>query len=268
MGEEKIGVIGCGNMGSAIVRGIINSGKRCSNEILINDLDESKALPLNSIDGVRMCSLDDLVSLSDVIILCVKPQDLLSLAAKIRDNLREDIMIVSVMAGVRLDSLSNRLNIETAMVRAMPNMPAVIGEGVTCIAFNDKVNNKELVFGLFQGIGEVLEVDETDMDVVTAVSGSGPAYFFYIAAALIKAAEENGLKPSQAKELVLQTFFGSAKLLREEGASGPGDLLSRVASKGGTTEAALDVFARNAMDKVISEAVFAAKKKSNELCEE
>jgi pyrroline-5-carboxylate reductase len=264
MSVKKIGIIGCGNMGSAIIRGLLRRGKGPGKEIFVNDLVEEKTLPLVALSGVQTLGLDELVSLADILIISIKPQDFLSLASRIKNKIRKDILIISIMAGINIDTISSNLGIDTAVVRAMPNMPAVIGEGMTCFACNNKVVDKDIVVEAFEGIGRVLEIREEEMDTVTAISGSGPAYFFYVADAMIKNAMRNGFTPTRAFELVSQTFFGAAKLLKESSGQLE-EQISTVASKGGTTEAALNVFKDKKLDLIISEAVDKARERSKKL---
>jgi len=168
------------------------------------------------------------------------------------------------MAGVSINRITQVLGGDIQVVRAMPNMAAFIAEAVTCIAMNGPVDKKPDIVDILMGIGLVIEVKEDQMDAVTAVSGSGPAYLFFLADAMMSAASGLGLGQKEADMLVRQTLYGSAALLKGS-EEGPDELISKVASKGGTTEAALSVFKKKGLAGAIEEAVRAAKKRSGEL---
>jgi pyrroline-5-carboxylate reductase len=170
------------------------------------------------------------------------------------------------MAGVRIKALSGVFGEKTAAARAMPNMGALVGEGMTCVAFNAFVKNKKEVLDIFAAVGEVSEVEETCLDAVTALSGSGPAYLFYLADSLVEAGTRMGLSSVLASELAVQTLYGAAVILKEKrGEGSPLELIRAVASKGGTTEAALNVLNGKNVKKYIIEAVESAKKRAEEL---
>ena len=264
MCEKRIGVIGCGNMGSAIIRGLTFGVSDLNIKIFINDRDIKKTTSLGILGSIEVTDLKTLVRNSDILIFAIKPQDSDFLFEDIKSYMKDNILIISVMAGVTISSIMSRIANNIPVVRAMPNMPGIIGSGITCFSCNKYVSNSDVIQQIFSGIGKVVEVKEEDMDIITAISGSGPAYFFYFADALIKAGVSNGLTSETAKELVLQTFLGSAKLLIGTNLSAE-DLVSSVASKGGTTEAALSVFINEKMDQIILSAVEKAKQRSKEL---
>jgi pyrroline-5-carboxylate reductase len=258
-----VGVVGCGNMGSAIVRGMVRKDVLKSGAILLNDKDIEKADALAKETGCRQEELSSLVSSCDLIIIAVKPQDSEDLLKGISENITRQT-IVSVMAGLSIDAITNMLGKEVPVARAMPNMAAFIGESITCISYNGMVSKTEEIKNIFGGIGKVLGIDEIFQDGVTALSGSGPAYLFYLAQAMIDAGKEMGIDKDVAKELVIQTLYGSAALMRKT-EDLPQELVKKVASKGGTTEAALSVFDENNLNAVIKTAVRKAKKRSEEL---
>ncbi|MGB2661309.1 MAG: pyrroline-5-carboxylate reductase [Candidatus Omnitrophota bacterium] len=263
MNNFKIGIIGCGNMGGAIVRGMVNKGIVEGKNIYLEDKDINKSASLAKETGALDEDLCFLMSKSDIVIIAVKPQDF--------DHLSEGIVsevagqtFISVMAGINIDTIVKKLGREVPVARAMPNMGAFVAEGVTCLSYNSLVNKKEEVRSVFSGIGEVFEVEEGAMNAVTAVSGSGPAYLFYLADAMISAAEKSGLDKDTAAKLVEQTLLGSTMLLKKSGES-PGELISKVASRGGTTEAALSVFDAENLKSIIENAIQKAKERSEEL---
>jgi len=257
-----VGVIGCGNMGSAIVEGMVSKNIAPASAILLNDKDIQRSAALAKKTGAVQEELRSLAARSQVLILAVKPQDAEGLLKQISGDIKRQT-IISVMAGVRIKTIE-KTGEGVPVARAMPNMAAFAQEGMTCVAFNGAVKDKETVKSIFQGVGQVMEVREKMLDAVTALSGSGPAYFFYLAEAMISAGEKMGLDKNVAIRLVEQTLYGAAALLRKEKAV-PADLIRKVASKGGTTEAALSVFDDKGMKAIIEEAILNAEKRSREL---
>jgi len=263
MKNLKLGVIGCSNMGSAIVRGVTKKGIIESENILINDEDTDKAASLASETGCRSAELPDLAGKADYLLFAVKPQDFDALADRIKDQISGQT-IVSIMAGVTIEAITEKIGKETPVIRAMPNMAAFASSGVTCISCNKLVDDLQDVKDIFRAVGEVMEVEEDDLDAVTAISGSGPAYLFFLADAMISAGEKSGLSREKAEELVKQTLYGSSVLLKDS-KDLPSELIGKVASKGGTTEAALSVLKDRDVKGAIIEAVIKAKKRSEEL---
>lgn len=263
MKDLKVGIIGCGNMGGAVLKGLLDKGVTPAKLIVINDKDAGKAAALSSATGCRQEELASLVKDSEYLIIAVKPQDSKGLLKEISGYITSQT-IISIMAGVKISSITDILGKEVPLARAMPNMAAVIGESITAVTFNNKIKQKEEVKNIFSSIGRVVEVEEASLDAVTALSGSGPAYLFYLVDAMISAAEKMGLKADVAKELAVQTAFGASALLKEKSSS-PGDLINAVASKEGTTEAALSIFEEKGLKKIIEAAIVRAKERSEEL---
>ena len=263
MSNIKIGIIGCGNMGGAIARGMVRKKVASARAISLSDKDIRKADGLAREIGSHPASVESLVKISDIIIIAVKPQDFRGLAGLIKGKIAGRT-VVSVMAGKRIKDIYGALGKDSQIVRAMPNMPAVIGEGVTCIAYRGRIKQLCKVREIFESIGKVVELDESHLDAVTAVSGSGPAYLFYLADAMIEAGKSAGLGEKAARELVLHTLHGASALLKHSGMK-PGDLVLKVASKRGTTEAALSVFRKEGVKHTVRRAILRAKKRSQEL---
>ncbi|MFH1799169.1 MAG: pyrroline-5-carboxylate reductase [Candidatus Omnitrophota bacterium] len=261
---ESIGIIGCGNMGSAIASALAEKGTISLRDMSLYDKDTRKRDILAEKTGCRKRDLFDLVKSSEILIVAIKPRDFDELAESIARNIRTTQTIVSVMAGIKIHAIAEKLGKDLAIARAMPNMSAFVRESMTCVSFNAKVQNENGILSIFASIGRVLEIEECFMDAVTALSGSGPAYFFYLADAMIKAGRETGLDKKIAEELVIQTFYGSAALMRDSGGT-PEDLIEKVASKGGTTETALKVFDEKRVKDAVKEAVAKAKKRAEEL---
>ena len=200
----NIGIIGCGNMGSAIARGISNKAGSGDLVFVYDNLSERANL-LAEETGYECKDLSSLICSSELVIIAVKPQDYQDLFSDIAPHITQQT-ILSVMAGVKMKSIIKAVGKQVPVVRAMPNMPAFIGQGITCICFNSLVENIKEVEHLLSGIGSVLRINENLMDSVTALSGSGPAYLFYLADSMIEAGIEMGIDADTAKKLVAQTL--------------------------------------------------------------
>ncbi|MCX5716681.1 MAG: pyrroline-5-carboxylate reductase, partial [Candidatus Omnitrophica bacterium] len=233
--KRKIGISGCGNMGSAIVHKIVGLGI-----ISVFDTNKGKLKTVTSIDKKSIKSASDNKKLArsvDVLILAVKPKDITVVLDDIRDELPPRTLLISIAAGVTTKFIEKQLGKKIAIIRVMPNMPALIGAGISAICKGTFAVKKDIAEAkaLFLKLGQVVEVKEDLMDAVTAISGSGPAYFFYLTEVLTTAGIGLGLDKETAHKLAVETAFGSAKLLKETGEKA-GALRARVTSKGGTTE--------------------------------
>lgn len=264
--DKRIGAIGLGNMGSAILNGLI-SGSTIKRRNLIgfdSDIDKSRAVKKRF--GISIAkTIEDLASRSDILLIAVKPKDVYSVLGEISFCAKEKLYI-SIAAGIRTDSIERKLGNYPRVIRVMPNTPALVGEGMSVICKGRYATKFDLeVAGkIFLSIGDCVELAEKYFDLATAISGSGPAYFFYLIEALIEIGEDLGLKKDIAKRLVAKTALGSAHSVvksKEEAEA----LRRRVTSKGGTTEAAIKVFERNRVKEIIGEAVRAAVKRSKEM---
>ena len=233
----KVGIIGCGNMGGAILKGVIRERVVMPSDIALNDKISSKMAELSSVTGAGEVDLRSVVEEADYLVVAVKPQDSEQLLKEVAGYLSGQT-VISIMAGVKINTMMSFLGDKVPVVRAMPNMCAFVNQSITCLAFNPFVREKEKIRSIFSGIGRVIEVEEEQLDAVTAVSGSGPAYLFYFADAMINSAKKVGLKEDLAKDLVIQTLSGAVELLKAEKDLSIEELICSVASKGGTTEAA------------------------------
>ncbi|MEA3489175.1 MAG: pyrroline-5-carboxylate reductase [Candidatus Omnitrophota bacterium] len=263
MKDFTVCIIGCGNMGGAIARGMVSRNIAPRDSIFLYDKDIEKMNTLAEETGCRRGDQARMVREADILVMAVKPQDFAEIFGKISDDIKGQT-IVSVMAGVSISAIIDRLDRENPVARAMPNLAASVGESVTCVSYNNLVSMKDEIEAIFAGIGKVIEVEERFMDAVTAISGSGPAYLFYLAGAMIEAGEESGMDKNAARDLVIQTLFGSAAFLKHSGDS-PEKLIEKVASKGGTTEAALSVFDDKRLKDTLKAAIEKAKQRSEEL---
>lgn len=264
--RSKIGFIGCGKMGEAIIKGLLDQGLIARDRIIVYDLRAERRRYLQRIYRVRIASGNKIVAKSsNTIILAVKPQKIDNALTDISATVTNTSLVISIAAGVKLKRLKAKLK-NCNIIRAMPNTPALTGCGITAIASSKTASkaNFNTVKAIFLSVGSVIEVSEELMDIVTAISGSGPAYFFLLIDAMIKAAISSGLTREQAEKLVLNTALGSS-VLALKSQKNIQELIKMVASKGGTTEAALKVFNKRKFQQTVKEAVKAAAKRSKEL---
>ena len=262
----KTGVIGCGNMGSSILRGLADSGFYPQN-LYATDPDPKKTKVIQKDLHIKISKTNrQLATICDVIILAVKPSVMASVLDEISHCTSKTTLVISIAAGVPISKIQKGFKEKLPVVRVMPNMPALIREGISAYALGSFAGPKHrnITAMILKSLGSVVEVKEKMMDLVTAVSGSGPAYFFLMAEKMIESAYELGMKSDVAKQLVYQTALGSAKVMLSE-EEDPDVLIGRVASKGGTTEAALKVFQRKGFGKIVDDAIQAAYKKSKEI---
>jgi pyrroline-5-carboxylate reductase len=263
----KLAFIGGGNMARAIIGGLVSGGVARASSIVVVELDAVARLKLISEFGVQAIEKPgkDLGG-ADTVVFAVKPQQMREAAAAVAPHL-VDPLIVTIAAGIRIDDLSRWLGGLERIVRAMPNTPALVHAGITGLYAPSVVGNadRDAAEKLLASVGATLWFEsEGDLDAVTAVSGSGPAYVFYAIEALEKAARELGLQEGASRSLALWTFVGAAKLAIERGED-PAALRAQVTSKGGTTERALEVLeAAHVKDRFV-EAVRAACERSREL---
>lgn len=262
----KLGFLGGGNMAAALMGGLLNRGFR-SEDIVVVELDPARRAWLKDNFAVQVLEHDGpLVEETDVLILAVKPQQLRAALATLPRPYPGQL-ILSVAAGVRAGDISRWLGGHPAVVRAMPNTPALIGAGVTGLYALPGVipAQREQASRVMEAVGSVVWVEaEAELDAITAVSGSGPAYVFYFIEALEAAAIELGLTADVARQLALNTFFGASALAIKDGAP-PAELRRRVTSKGGTTERGIQVLEARQVKQAMLEAVLAAAERSREL---
>ena len=264
--NSKIGFIGCGNMGEALVKGLLDKGIVKKAKILASDARASRRKYIQRRYKIKVTSSNETVAENcAVIILAVKPRNIDAALKSVRDKINVYKIIISIVAGVKIKHIQKSLP-KCRLIRVMPNTPALVGSGITAICKSKTARAADFYLAkkLFSSVGNVAEVSEGLMDIVTATSGSGPAYFFLLAEAMIKAGVSNGLSRKTSEQLVLNTALGAAMLARDS-AKPMSRLIKKVASKGGTTEAALEVFAKRGFENIVKEAVRAATKRSKEL---
>ncbi len=265
MKRNKIAFIGCGNMGQALLESVLNNNIFSRKDIIVSDKRTSVLNKIKRKYPVKVTTSNDLaLSKSDIILLAIKPQDLSSAFKGIKNNLK-DKLIISVLAGAN-SSIIKKATASKRVIRVMPNAPALCGCGITAIAISAGLKRQDLALCemIFKSVGDTLFIKENLLDAVTAISGSGPAYFFLLMEAMIDTAVGLGIKKPVAQRLVLQTAFGASMQSCYMDIY-PSKLRKMVTSKGGTTEAALKVFKKKGFEIIVKEAIVKAAKRSKEL---
>ncbi len=266
--SNSITFIGGGNMATAIIGGLIADGTPAAS-IEVVDVSSETCARLTQQFGVRAHVSLEPAQLHPVIVLAVKPQQLLDVAKQLGPRLRSQL-VVSIAAGVRIGDLSRWLGGHARIVRTMPNTPAMVGAGITGMFAGGEISAEQCsqAESILRAVGAVVWVeDESELDWVTALSGSGPAYVFYFIEALEDAGIRAGLSDDVARRLALHTVFGAAKLALEAGED-PTVLRNKVTSKGGTTERALASLEADGFMDMVARAVNAAAARSKELGDE
>ena len=251
-------------MGEAILSAILDRSLSTPQSISVSDIDETRRQHLEQKYGVAVTSDNRLATdKSEVVVLAIKPQHLAGVMVDLKDHLNPAQLALSIIAGIRIDTLCLELN-HRQIVRAMPNTPAQIGEGITVWTATAETTEpqRELAGSILGAIGREIYVDdEKYLNMATAVSGSGPAYFFLFVEALVAAAKHIGLPDETAHELVLQTMLGSGHLIQKSGKK-PSELRRMVTSPGGTTAEALLELEKAEFTRLIRQAVSAAYHKA------
>ncbi len=267
MSRLRVTFIGGGNMAEALVKGLLAGGVVPAHAVTVVDVDAGRLARFRDHYGtVTGTDAARAAERADVVVLAVKPQAMEEVLRALAGSAVASALVVSIAAGVTTTRIEAALGANVRVVRAMPNTPALVGAGVSAVCAGRRAAGADLDTAerLLGAVGRVVRVEEPMMDAVTAVSGSGPAYVFHLAEALLAAAEDLGLAPDVARMLVAGTLFGSAKLLRESGLEA-GELRRRVTSRGGTTEAALGVLGERKVSEALRAAVAAARDRSAEL---
>lgn len=267
MKTTKIGFIGGGNMAASLLNGLVVSGHD-PKQLWVSDINEDTLNALSTNLSINVTASNQaVIDAVDVVVLAVKPQILAKVALEIAPFLKPHQLVVSIAAGTNQATLRKWLGEAVAIVRCMPNTPALVLTGATALHANDKVSpgQRDLAETILRAVGIALWVDdESHLDAVTAVSGSGPAYYFLLMEAMEKAAVELGLNPSIARLLIQQTALGAAKIALESSDS-PGELRQRVTSPGGTTQQAIETFERGGFSQLVLQALQAANDRSVEI---
>ncbi len=263
----KIGLIGGGNMGEVMLAAILEAGLSAPEAIRVSDISESRRLDLRSKYGVVSVESNlEVLPGSDVVMLAIKPQNLASAAVELNGKLRRDQLLLSIIAGASIATLSRGFD-HQCIVRVMPNTPARIGEGISVWTASPEVTEqqRQTASSILRCMGKEIFVEDEDfIDMATAISGSGPAYVFLFMESLISAAEEIGLPAETARQLVLQTVIGAARYAEESGRPLL-ELRWAVTSPGGTTTEAMAQFERGKFSELILLAIQAAYEKAKKL---
>jgi pyrroline-5-carboxylate reductase len=261
-------IIGAGVMGETLLSGLVRAGRRVD-QLMVGEKRPERARELEERYGVAVVSNREAAAKADTVALVVKPQDMGDVLAEIAQDLRPGQLVVSLAAGITTAYIESRVPEGVAVVRVMPNTPALVDEGMAAISPGSHCDDAHLaeVEELMASTGKVLRIPEKQMDAVTAISGSGPAYIFFVVESMIEAGVHLGLPRSTATELVVQTLVGSAAMLRETGTH-PVVLREQVTSPSGTTASALRELEIHRVRAAFLAAMEAARNRSRELAEE
>jgi pyrroline-5-carboxylate reductase len=259
-----VGIIGVGNMGEALLAGLLQSGTR-PDEIIFAQRSEERASYISGKYGVSQRTVKE-VAQADLVLLCVKPKDIAGMCEEIKNDLKAGSVLVSVAAGKTIGGIQAIVGPSIGVIRVMPNTPTFIGKGAAGISFGENVSptQSEFVTNFLATSGIVVEVPESLQSAVTAMSGSGPAYFFAFVEAMVESGMKLGLSEEVASKLAIQTIAGAAGMLQESGKSAR-ELRENVTSPNGTTFAALTTFEEKGLAKMVEEAMAASAKRSQEL---
>jgi pyrroline-5-carboxylate reductase len=267
LATRRIGMIGGGNMAAALVRGLLVSGRVTKEQVRASDVLEEKRRALEAAHGI--VTTDDnaaVARFADVVVLAVKPQVIAQAAATFAEALAPETLVVSVAAGVTIRALETLLPHSRRIVRAMPNTPALVLAGATAVAASSGATNGDLAaaIALFEAVGSVVRVEESSLDAVTGLSGSGPAYVMLVIEALTQGGVNAGLDRTIALSLATEVVLGSAKLVVETGED-PARLREMVTSPNGTTLAGLRALESGGLVRALVAAVESATQRSREL---
>lgn len=268
---KHICFIGAGSMAEAIIKGLIAKRLFAPGQIsAVNRSNAERLRTLSASYGITIpageADKETLITRADVVVLAMKPKDAAQALGAIGPLLQERQLIISVIAGLTISSLTKMLGKPLAIARTMPNTSSMIGLGATGICYSDQVTAEQRLLArtIFESVGIVHEADEPLLNIVTGVSGSGPAYIYYIMEAMIQGGIEGGLSPQAAEELTVQTVLGAAMMVRQTGEK-PEELRRKVTSPGGTTQAAIELMNSFKVREAVTRAVKRAAERAEEL---
>ncbi|AZQ47378.1 pyrroline-5-carboxylate reductase [Bacillus sp. GX] len=265
--DKQIGFIGCGNMGMAIIGGMLNKKVVSANHVICSDLNTTNLKHANEKYGLTTTTDNNEVAKNaDILILSIKPDLYAAVINEIKEVIKNDVIVVTIAAGKSIKSTEEAFDKKLKVVRVMPNTPALVGEGMSALCPNEMVTEKDLedVLNIFNSFGQAEIVSEKLMDVVTSVSGSSPAYVYMIIEAMADAAVLDGMPRNQAYKFAAQAVLGSAKMVLETGIH-PGELKDMVCSPGGTTIEAVATLEEKGLRTAIISAMQRCTQKSIEL---
>ena len=267
MNNKNIGFIGAGNMASALIGGLIDSGKDVTNIIASSPEKDHLDRLKKSFNIKTTHKNEEIIQLSEIVILAVKPNVVEPVLLEIKDLLlQRNPLLISIAAGIQINSLEQLLKPEYRIIRAMPNTPASIKEGVTAISPNQFVTEEDIddAKEMFSSVGSVAEIKENNIDIYTALIGSGPAYVFYLIESLLESSANLELTDTEKTILLASMISGSANLAKNSEDS-PEELRKKVTSPGGVTQSAIEEFESRGLKKIIKESMKVAEKKSIDL---
>ncbi|MCX6122371.1 MAG: pyrroline-5-carboxylate reductase [Ignavibacteriales bacterium] len=265
--DRPIAILGAGNMGSALLKGIINAKLTPPKKIIACDVNAEKLKTLASEWKIRTTlSIKEAVKESDILLLCVKPQTLSKVLEVMKESIRHNHLVISIVAGMRIAFIQQMLGTNLGIVRTMPNIAATVDEGAAAVAFGKHVTaeQQKIAKAIFEAVGEVVVVTEDQLDAVTGLSGSGPAYIYMVIEALIDGGVKMGLSRDISTKLAIQTVLGSAKLAKSSGLH-PAILRDQVTTPGGTTINAIHELESHGLRSMLIDAVATATRRSEEL---
>ncbi|WP_244931230.1 pyrroline-5-carboxylate reductase [Nocardioides sp. W7] len=265
--SSQTAIVGAGVMGETLLSGLVRAGRRVD-DLLVGEKRAERARELEERYGVAVVGNVEAARKADTVMLVVKPQDMADVLAEIAPALRPGQLLVSLAAGITTAFIESRVPDGVAVVRVMPNTPALVDEGMAAISPGSHCSEEHLAEAeeLMGSVGKVLRIPERQQDAVTAISGSGPAYVFFVVESMIEAGVHLGLPRATATDLVIQTVVGSGKMLRETGTH-PTVLREQVTSPAGTTAAALRELEVHKVRAAFLAAMEAARDRSRELAE-
>jgi pyrroline-5-carboxylate reductase len=262
---KTIAFIGAGNMGEALIRGLLDSKTVPPSQIVVADVREERLELLERAFGIRVTTNNaQAAGVAEIIVLAVKPQHMSEVLSSLKP--KSFTLIISIAAGISTSRIERELGGRTRVIRVMPNTPALIGAGAAALSKGAFATDADLqtAESILGAVGITVRTEERFLDAVTALSGSGPAYVFHVTEVMIEAGVEAGLDPAVARKLAIQTVYGAAKLMHDSGED-PAELRRKVTSPGGTTEAALRVMKDRQLREVFVEAIRAAHERGREL---
>lgn len=266
--NKKIGFVGGGNMAEAMIKGLLSAAFIKAKNLMVSDVVAERLEYLHREYKIRVTADNrELAKASDILVLAVKPQVMKDVLSGIGDLVDEGKLVISIAAGIHIQAIEDHLNLEgqkkVGVIRTMPNTPALVQEGVTALAVSAHVSKADLKVAhrIFEAIGKTVDVEESQLDAVTGLSGSGPAYIFMIIEALSDAGVKMGLSREVSNILTIQTVLGSARLALDSGKH-PGELKDMVTSPGGTTISGLHTLEAGGLRTTLMNAVEEATKRS------
>jgi pyrroline-5-carboxylate reductase len=274
LAQVRIAFVGAGSMAEAIFRGLIERGITKPDQLYVmNRSNQAKLDRIHGQYGVHVtndpATKEAFIQQADVVVLCMKPKDVEISFQELKPLLSERQLLVSVIAGLSITKMEHLLDTQMPIARTMPNTSSTIGLGATGISFSSVVNesNRQLAVDMFEAVGIVSVVEESMLEIVTGVSGSGPAYVYYFMEAMMKAAAQGGMTEEDARKLTVQTVLGAAQMVQQTGEN-PAELRRKVTSPNGSTQAAIEALDGHHFSEGIVSAVFRSAQRAKEMGEQ